>query len=351
GPVGRPPPSYGRLASPRPLKGLSRSPGRPSRLPSKRRPPGRRSSRPPRPSRSGNRRSPWPPPAWRAPGRFSRPGRESRAPGKRPSRRSPPCPPRAPPRGAPGRPPLRSSRGPPGRLSRLSPERPSRVSDRRSSARLNGRPGLRASRLPRGSRSSPFPPPERPRGDPSRGPPPLRSRGPPGPPRGPPLPRGGVSRLPFSPRRSRLSSPRPSSSALITSVTVLEGVDSWTLAAYFAPPRQASRAAPINRSDPRPIQVRRRPTLPHSLPCSTIGAEELNYRVRNGTGCFPFAKTTERPTPKHPPTSRRQGNPSFTYQQPQARPDSCFLRTTQGREHHTATHQNRIMCQATRPIS
>ena len=35
--------------------------------------------------------------------------------------------------------------------------------------------------------------------------------------------------------------------------------------------------------------VRRRPTLPHSLPCSTIGAERLNFRVRNVTGCFPFA--------------------------------------------------------------
>ena len=34
---------------------------------------------------------------------------------------------------------------------------------------------------------------------------------------------------------------------------------------------------------------RRRPTLPHSLPCSTIGAEGLNFRVRKGNGCFPFA--------------------------------------------------------------
>ena len=35
--------------------------------------------------------------------------------------------------------------------------------------------------------------------------------------------------------------------------------------------------------------VRRRPTLPHSLPCSTIGAERLSFRVRNGAGRFPFA--------------------------------------------------------------
>src|SRR5687768_5421595 len=35
--------------------------------------------------------------------------------------------------------------------------------------------------------------------------------------------------------------------------------------------------------------VRRRPTLPQPLGCSTIGAERLNFRVRDGSGCFPFA--------------------------------------------------------------
>src|SRR3954465_14536072 len=35
--------------------------------------------------------------------------------------------------------------------------------------------------------------------------------------------------------------------------------------------------------------VRRRPTLPQPRGCSTIGAERLNFRVRDGTGCFPFA--------------------------------------------------------------
>ena len=39
------------------------------------------------------------------------------------------------------------------------------------------------------------------------------------------------------------------------------------------------------------VGVRRRPTLPQGSPCSTIGAEGLNFRVRNGTGCFPFAVT------------------------------------------------------------
>ena len=41
------------------------------------------------------------------------------------------------------------------------------------------------------------------------------------------------------------------------------------------------------------MYVRRRPTLPHSPPCSTIGAERLNFRVRNGAGCFPFAMAAE----------------------------------------------------------
>ena len=38
----------------------------------------------------------------------------------------------------------------------------------------------------------------------------------------------------------------------------------------------------------------RRPTLPHSLPCSTIGAEELNFRVRNGYGWTLFAMVTKK---------------------------------------------------------
>ena len=40
-------------------------------------------------------------------------------------------------------------------------------------------------------------------------------------------------------------------------------------------------------------KFRRRPTLPHSYPCSTIGAEELNFRVRDGNGCDLFAIAAE----------------------------------------------------------
>ena len=39
------------------------------------------------------------------------------------------------------------------------------------------------------------------------------------------------------------------------------------------------------------LVVRRCPTLPHSLGCSTIGAVGLSFRVRNGTGRFPHAMT------------------------------------------------------------
>ena len=39
--------------------------------------------------------------------------------------------------------------------------------------------------------------------------------------------------------------------------------------------------------------VRRRSTLPQGPPCSTIDAIGLNFRVRNGTGCFPYAKAAE----------------------------------------------------------
>ena len=35
--------------------------------------------------------------------------------------------------------------------------------------------------------------------------------------------------------------------------------------------------------------VRRRPTLPQPGGCSTIGAGRLNFRVRDGAGCFPVA--------------------------------------------------------------
>ncbi len=42
------------------------------------------------------------------------------------------------------------------------------------------------------------------------------------------------------------------------------------------------------------LNSRRRPTLPHSYPCSTIGPEGLNFRVRDGNGCDPLGIATEK---------------------------------------------------------
>ena len=55
------------------------------------------------------------------------------------------------------------------------------------------------------------------------------------------------------------------------------------------------------------VVVRRRPTLPHPLGCSTIGAGWLNFRVRDGAGCFPAAMaavTLDRPSTLTCPTGR-----------------------------------------------
>jgi hypothetical protein len=41
------------------------------------------------------------------------------------------------------------------------------------------------------------------------------------------------------------------------------------------------------------IEIRRRPTLPGDLSPSTIGADRLNFRVRDGNGCDPVAMVTE----------------------------------------------------------
>jgi hypothetical protein len=77
--------------------------------------------------------------------------------------------------------------------------------------------------------------------------------------------------------------------------------------------------------------VRRRPTLPHPPECSTIGAEGLSYRVRNGTGRFPNAMTAVTPrdntSPQHPTTTGRTLR-------------DCFPRTTQW----TRTHANNKHC-------
>src|SRR5437868_10000498 len=41
------------------------------------------------------------------------------------------------------------------------------------------------------------------------------------------------------------------------------------------------------------FETGRLPTLPHTCACSTIGAERLNFRVRDGNGWVPLAMVTQ----------------------------------------------------------
>ena len=52
---------------------------------------------------------------------------------------------------------------------------------------------------------------------------------------------------------------------------------------------------------------RRRPTLPHGYPCSTIGSEELNFRVRDGIGGGLFEITTGNCGSAEPRKARARG--------------------------------------------
>src|SRR5574341_1111038 len=56
--------------------------------------------------------------------------------------------------------------------------------------------------------------------------------------------------------------------------------------------------------------IRRRPTLPRGSPRSTIGAGELNCRVRDGNGCFLSAIATERRIPRFRTVLARRHEPT-----------------------------------------
>jgi hypothetical protein len=58
------------------------------------------------------------------------------------------------------------------------------------------------------------------------------------------------------------------------------------------PPVPQNQKSPKQKASGFKKIFRQCPTLPHSFPCSTIGAEELNFRVRDGNGCDLFAITT-----------------------------------------------------------
>ena len=64
---------------------------------------------------------------------------------------------------------------------------------------------------------------------------------------------------------------------------------------YFIFTSITQNAPPLfMRSGAFVFKSRRRPTLPHSYPCSTIGPEGLNFRVRDGNGCDPLGIATEK---------------------------------------------------------
>ena len=56
--------------------------------------------------------------------------------------------------------------------------------------------------------------------------------------------------------------------------------------------RREKKKAPNRSSGPFVNLSRRRPTFPHSYPCSIIGPARLNFRVRDGNGCDPRGMTT-----------------------------------------------------------
>ena len=118
------------------------------------------------------------------------------------------------------------------------------------------------------------------------------------------------------PKKGRPGNPRPSSRPL-----------SW---------RTCSRPIPTTRKE-----VRRCPTLPHPPECSTIGAVSLSYRVRNVTGRFPDAITTETLSTYHTPPTHDPAHPRTNHdtdtQNPA--PGGGFVRSKpqSGREHRYTT--------------
>ena len=105
-----------------------------------------------------------------------------------------------------------------------------------------------------------------------------------------------------APRTSGQGTAQPSGNLQQTSS--MNGNRSDRLEDWNGPDTQKGEAPCVDRKMP-PLSgryVRRCPTLPHPGGCSTIGAERLSFRVRNGTGRFPHAITAETITPTGSPT-------------------------------------------------
>ena len=97
------------------------------------------------------------------------------------------------------------------------------------------------------------------------------------------------------------------------------------------PESSATKRTRAVRRTERPssqICVRRRPTLPRSGPRSTIGAERLSFRVRDGTGRFPLAMVAEtlwryRPAARTG-ADRTSGTAQWTRQRAQGAQSLCL---------------------------
>ncbi len=107
--------------------------------------------------------------------------------------------------------------------------------------------------------------------------------------------RGGPIRGPRRPRPGRVTIRASSPPSVHPPARGRHPADQGLGSARCGERRAAKRAGGHYQkgNGPQREDVRRRPTLPPGPPGSTIGAEGLNFRVRNGTGCFPFAMATE----------------------------------------------------------
>ena len=71
---------------------------------------------------------------------------------------------------------------------------------------------------------------------------------------------------------------------------------------------------------------RQRPTLPHGFPCSTIGSEELNFRVRDGIGCGLLEITTGNFWIASSASARNEGCARISQSESRARSSNVCLR-------------------------
>src|SRR5262245_56252238 len=69
--------------------------------------------------------------------------------------------------------------------------------------------------------------------------------------------------------------------------------------------RPGKKRGPSRFNGPSLEKIRQRATLPRPLRRSTIAAEVLNDRVRNGNGCGHLANATGKPDHRSPPRAER----------------------------------------------